>query len=178
MKSRWIVLAAVTVGISLSPLRSPAQGPQGVGAGEAARAAAPSRNPMNWLKKKPLTPGETLDANSDQSAKLTSLLQRQGLLGANASLKDTCETFKDLDDCVATLHAGHNIGVNFNCLKSKVTGVQVGSNPSSCVSVTDGKPMSLIKAVHALEPGVDAKAEAIQAEKQSRDELTEASSAP
>jgi hypothetical protein len=173
MKIQWIAVAAVTVGISLSPLRSAAQGPQGAGAGEAARAAAPSYNPIDWLKKKPLTPTETLDANSNQSAKLTSRLQRQGLLTANANLKDTCETFRDLGACVAALHAGHNLGLDFNCLKSKVTGVQVGDDSSSCTSATDGNPMTLSKAIHALEPGVDAKTEANQAEKQSRDDLTE-----
>jgi hypothetical protein len=174
MKRQWIALAVVTVGISFSPLRSAAQGPQGVGAGEAARAAAPSLNPINWMKKKPLTPAEALDANSNQSAKLTSKLQEQGLLPANANLNDTCETFRDLGDCVATLHAARNLGMDFNCLKSKVTGVQVGADPSSCTSATDGKPMSLSKAIHALEPGVDAKAEANLAAKQSRDDLAEA----
>jgi hypothetical protein len=173
MRRKWIALAAVTAGFSIVPLLSAAQGPQGVGAGEAARAAAPSHNPINWLKKKPLTPSETLDANSNQSAKLNSRLQKQGLLPVNANLNDTCETFRDLGDCVATLHAGHNLVLDFNCLKSKVTGVQVGGDPSSCTNATDGKPMSLSKAIHALEPGVDAQAEANKAAKQSKDDLTE-----
>jgi hypothetical protein len=171
MKRQWIVLAAVVAGIWLSPMRLAAQGPQGVGAGEAARAASPSMNPVNWLKKKPLTPAEELDANSGENAKLTSALQKQGLLPANANLNDTCDTFKDLGDCVATLHAGHNLGLDFNCLKSKVTGVQVGGEALSCTNTTDGKPMSLNKAIHALEPGADAKAEANLAVKQSRDDL-------
>jgi hypothetical protein len=173
MKKYWIVVAAIVIGICLSPLRSAAQGPQGVGAGEAARAGAPSHNPINWLKKKPLTATETLDANSSQSAKLSSKLQTQGLLSAGADLYNTCETFKDLEDCVATLHAAHNLGFNFNCLKSKVTGVQVGADTSACASTTDGKPMPLSKALHALEPGVDAKAEANLAVKQGRDDLSE-----
>jgi len=130
-------------------------------------------NPVNWMKKKPLTPAEELDANSSENVKLTSTLQKQGLLPANANLNETCETFKDLGDCVATLHAGRNLGLDFNCLKSKVTGVQVGGEASSCTSTTDGKPMSLNKAIHALEPGADAKAEANLATKQSRDDLAE-----
>jgi hypothetical protein len=173
MKRQWIVLAAVAVGMWLSPMRLAAQGPQGVGAGEAARAASPSMNPVNWMKKKPLTPAEELDANSSENVKLTSTLQKQGLLPANATLNETCETFKDLGDCVAALHAGRNLGLDFNCLKSKVTGVQVGGEASSCTSNTDGKPMSLNKAIHALEPGADAKAEANLATKQSRDDLAE-----
>ena len=137
MKKQWIALATITIGICLTPLRSTAQGPQGVGAGEAARAGAPSHNPISWMKKKPLTASETLDANSSQSAKLTSRLQTQGLLPAGADLHDTCETFKDLEDCVATLHAARNLGSNFNCLKSKVTGVQAGADISACSSTTD-----------------------------------------
>ena len=176
MKKQWIALVAATVGIALSPLRSAAQGPQGSGAGEAARAAAPSHNPIDWLKKKPLTATETLDANSNQSVKLTSRLQTEGLLQENADLKDRCETFGDLSECVATLHAGHNLGFGFDCLKSKVTGVQAGNSESSCTSTTDGKPMSLRNAIHALQPGADAKTEANRAEKQSRDDLAEGSS--
>jgi hypothetical protein len=173
MRRPWIALVAVGVGVSLSPLPSAAQGPQGSGAGEAARAAAPSHNPIDWLKKKPLTPTETLDANSNQSVKLTAKLQTEGLLAANADLKGTCETFGDLGECIATLHAAHNLGMNFNCLKSKVTGVQVTEDMASCTSTTDGKPVSLSKAIHALQPGADAKADANQAEKQSRDDLAE-----
>jgi hypothetical protein len=177
MKRQWIALAAFTVGISLSALGAAAQGPQGVGAGEAARSnASPSYNPINWLKKKPRTATETLDANANQNAKLTSKLQTQGLLPASADLKDTCSTFKDLSDCVAALHAGHNLGLDFNCLKSKVTGVQTGVDMSSCTSATDGKPVSLSKAIHALKADANAKAEAKNAEKQSSDDLRESGS--
>jgi len=173
MKRQWIALAVVTLGISLIPLRSWAQGPQGTGAGEAARAAAPSPNPIQWVKKKPLTATETLDANSNQSVKLTSRLRTQGLLLANVGLKDACETFGDLGECVAALHAGRNLGLDFRCLKSKVTGVQASNDVSSCPRATDGKPMNLSKAIHALQPGADAKAEATHAQRQSGDDLTE-----
>jgi hypothetical protein len=176
MRTQWIALVAVTVGVSVSPLLSAAQGPQGSGAGEAARAAAPSHNPIDWLKKKPLTATETLDANSNQSVKLTARLQTEGLITANADLKGTCETFGDLGECIATLHAGHNLGLNFNCLKSKVTGVQVTEDMAACTSTTEGKPLSLSKAIHTLQPGTNAKAEANQAEKQSRDDLAEGAS--
>jgi hypothetical protein len=173
MKTQWIALAVVTLGISLIPLRFAAQGPQGTGAGEAARAAAPSRKPIEWVKKKPLTATETVDANSNQSVKLTSRLRRQGLLPPSVGLKDACETFGDLGECVAALHAGRNLGLDFRCLKSMVTGVQTSDGVSACARATDGKPMNLSKAIHALQPGADAKAEANHAERQSRDDLTE-----
>jgi hypothetical protein len=98
------------------------------------------------------------------------------VLPADADLQGTCSTFKDLGDCVAALHAGHNLGLNFNCLKSDLTGVQTSVDMSSCTSATNGKPMSLRKAIHALKPDADAKAQEKNAEKQSREDLSEAGS--
>jgi hypothetical protein len=174
MKGKWIVLAAVILGISLSAPGTAAQGPQGVGAGEAARSDVHSYNPMKWMKKKPPTATEALDADSTLSGKLTSRLQRQGALPAKANLKETCSTFQDLAGCIAALHAGHNLGLEFDCLKSMLTGVQTSVYMSSCTKVTDGKPMSLNKAIHALKPDADAKAAAKNAEEQARDDLKDA----
>src|SRR5579863_229776 len=107
MNRQAIALFAVMAMISLFPLGAAAQGPQGVGAGEAARAANPSYNPVKWLKKKPMTPDQALDSNSALGPKLTVKLQTLGILPAGANLGATCETFGSLDDCVATLHAAH-----------------------------------------------------------------------
>jgi hypothetical protein len=171
MKFRW-VLTAVAVMVLISGSDAAAQGPQGNGAAEAAQSAAPpSLNPIKWVKKDNRTQTASLDANSDQTAKLTSRLQTQGLLPAKAGLKDTCYTIKALGDCVAALHAGHNLGVDFDCLKSKLSGVQTTLNPQSCASTTDGTPVSLMKAIRSLKPEADAKAEAKKAEAQSRDDL-------
>jgi hypothetical protein len=171
-----IALIAGLLTISLFPPHAAAQGPQGVGAGEAARAAYTSYNPASWLKKKPMTPDQALDANSALGPKLTAKLQTLGVLAKDANLGATCETFKDLDDCVATLHAAHNLEVNFNCLKSKVTGVQANDDPSECRSGTDGRPLNLSKAIHSLDPAVDSKAEAGTAEREGHDDLAETSS--
>jgi hypothetical protein len=177
MNRQTIVLLAATLLISLVPLRSAAQGPQGVGAGEAARAANPGYNPISWLKKKPQTPAEALDSNSALGPKLAARLEADGVLPSGASLAATCETFQDLDDCVATLHAAQDLKLNFDCLKSKVTGVQVNvDNTSICKSVTDGKPVSLSKAIRSLDPDVNSKAEAETAERAGRVDLAETSS--
>jgi hypothetical protein len=176
MSRQTIGLIATLILISLAPLGAAAQGPQGVGAGEAARAANPSYNPAKWLKKKPMTPDQALDSNSALGPKLTTKLRTLGVLPAGANLGATCETFAELDDCVATLHAAHNLELNFNCLKSKVTGVQANDNPSECRSGTDGKPLNLSKAIHSLAPDVDSKAEANTAERESRDDLAGSSS--
>lgn len=177
MKTRWITVVAVAAGISLAALGASAQGPQGAGAGEAARTGAPhSYNPISWLRKKPLTATESLDTSASQSAKLAAELHRQGVLPSQANLKDSCSSFEDLDQCVATLHAGHNLDLNFDCLKSLVTGVQTGADMSPCAVATNGTPTNLRKAIHALKPDANAKAEAKKAEKQSRQDLQEAES--
>jgi hypothetical protein len=177
MKTRWIV-SAVVMSLFLSSLGASAQGPQGAGAAEAAKSADGPHlsNPIKWIKKEPHTETASLDTNSNQNAKLTSKLQTQGVLAANADLRDACSTIKELGDCVAALHAGRNLGLEFDCLESKLSGVQTRLDKVSCTSATDGKPVSLMKAIHSLKPNADAKAEAKKAEEQSREDLKEASS--
>jgi hypothetical protein len=60
MRKHWIVFAATLMVISLSTYGAAAQGPQGVGAEEAAHSShAPhSYNPVNWMKKGPKTAAE------------------------------------------------------------------------------------------------------------------------
>ena len=178
MKRTWI-LAAFAASFSLGALGAAAQGPQGNGAAEAAQSSNGPHitNPIKWIKKEPHTETASLDTNSAQTVKLTSRLQVQGLLSENASLKETCSTIKELSDCVAALHAGHNLGLDFGCIKSKLSGVQTNlMTASSCASTTDGKPVSLIKAIHSLKPDADSKAEAKKAETQSREDFNEAGS--
>jgi hypothetical protein len=175
MTSKWIL--ATVVSLSLTAIGAAAQGPQGAGAAEAARSdnGIHISNPIKWVKKDSNPQTASLGANSDQSAKLSARLQMQGLLPANENVKETCSTIKELSDCVAALHASRDLGVDFDCLKSKLSGVQVNLDQARyCKSGTDGKPVSLVKAIHSLEPKADAKAEAKKAEAESRDDLKEA----
>ena len=174
----WI-LAAVAACIPLGGIGAAAQGPQGAGASEAAQSSAGPHvtNPIRWLKKEPHTETASLDTSSDQNAKLTAKLQVQGVLPPSADLKNTCSTIKELSDCIAALHAGRNLGVDFDCLKSKLSGVQARlDSASKCSSATDGKPVTLVKAIHSLKPNADAKAEAKKAEEQSKEDLKNAGS--
>jgi hypothetical protein len=174
MKKQWIVIGAAIMGVFLTPFGAAAQspGPQGVGAEEAAQSHAPrSYNPIKWVKKGPNTTTEPLDAKGDQDQGLTSKLQVQGLLPANTNLTDTCSAIKALNECVAALHAGHNLGLDFNCLKTNLTGVRTGTDMSSCTVATRNKAMSLSNAIHLLKPDADAKAETKNAEKQAHDDL-------
>ena len=82
-----------------------------------------------------------------------------------------CSAFTVLDECLAALHASHNLSLNFTCLSAAMTGVHTGADVSSC-KVADGeKALLLNKAIHALNPGADAKGAAKNAEQQAKDDL-------
>ena len=181
MKKLFVVVVIVAIVIFLGAGRAAAQGPQGVGASVAAGSApsgsshsSHSLNPIKWVKKSPKTANSNLDAGSDQDKKLTAKLQAQGLLSANTDLKSACDTFKSVDRCVAALHVSHNLGLDFNCLKSDLTGVQTSADMSGCKGTAGTKAMSLDSAIRALKPEANAKAEAKNAEKQAHDDLKEA----
>jgi hypothetical protein len=82
-----------------------------------------------------------------------------------------------LNDCVAALHVSHNLKIKFNCLKWNVTGIQpVKGNVSACTVPDGGKALSLTKAIQALKPDADAKAEAKTAERRAQEDIKDASS--
>lgn len=174
MKKLVMVLAVATMGVSFGAGRAAAQGPQGAGAGSASSSSSGgghSLNPIKWVKKEPKSASDQLDAKDEQDKNLTSNLQRQGVLAANTDAKSACENFKALDECVAALHASKNVGLDFNCLKSNLTGVQTSADMSSCKGSAGDKSMTLSKAIHAMKPDADAKGEAKNAEKQAKDDL-------
>ncbi len=174
MKTTILVVAVAAMSFSFGAGRAAAQGPQGAGAGSASSSSSGSShslNPIKWVKKDPKSASDQLDAKDEQDKKLTANLQAQGVLPANADAKVACENFKGLNDCVAALHASKNLGVDFNCMKSNLTGVQTGADMSSCKGSAGDKSMSLSKAIHAMKPDADAKAEAKNAEKQAKDDL-------
>jgi hypothetical protein len=179
MKKLLMVVAVAAIGISFGAGRTTAQGPQGVGASVAAGSApsesshsSHSLNPIKWVKKSPKPANTNLDAGSERDKQLTAKFQAQGLLPANTDLKSACDTFKNLNGCVAALHVSHNLGVDFSCLKSDLTGVQTSADMSGCKGTAGTKAMSLNSAIRALKPEANAKAEAKNAEKQAHEDLT------
>ncbi|MGB7284379.1 MAG: hypothetical protein WBE13_19090 [Candidatus Acidiferrum sp.] len=174
MRKLILVVAVATLGLTYGASRAAAQGPQGAGAGSASSdssSIAHTLNPIRWVKKDPKSASDQLDAKDEQDKKLTASLQSQGVLPANTDAKSACENFKELDECVAALHASKNLGVDFNCMKSNLTGVQTGADMSSCKGSAGDKAMSLSKTIHAMKPDADAKSEAKNAEKQAKDDL-------
>ena len=177
MKKLVLVVAMAMISVSFGAGRTAAQGPQGAGAGSASSSSSSgsthSLNPIKWVKKDPKSASDTLDAKDEQDKKLTANLQAQGVLPANTDAKNACENFKALDECVAALHASKNVGLDFSCLKSNLTGVQTGADMSSCKGPAwqKSKAITLNKAIHTMKPDADAKTETKTAEKQAKDDL-------
>ena len=174
MKKLVMVVALAMLSVSLGASRASAQGPQGAGAGSASASSSGgghSLNPIKWVKKDPKSASDQLDSKDEQDKKLTANLHAQGVLAANTDAKSSCENFRALDECVAALHASKNEGLDFNCLKSNMTGVQTSADMSACKGPAGDKSISLSKAIHAMKPDADAKGAAKTAEKQAKDDL-------
>jgi len=174
MKKLVMVVALAMLSVSLGASRASAQGPQGAGAGSASASSSGgghSLNPIKWVKKEPKSASDQLDSKDEQDKKLTANLHSQGVLAANTDAKIACENFRALDECVAALHVSKNEGLDFNCLKSNLTGVQTSADMSSCKGPAGDKSISLSKAIHAMKPDADAKGAAKTAEKQAKEDL-------
>jgi hypothetical protein len=178
MKNIWLFVVVAALGASvcltLGAGKAAAQGPAGVGAASAAKDTSSngghSLNPIKWVKKdsKPST-----ESRSEIEKKLTPKLQEQGLLAANTNATDACAPFIALDECVASLHASKNLGIEFNCLRADVTGVFTNVDLSGCKGSVGDKAQSLPKSIHMLKPDANAKGAAKEAEKQAKDDLKE-----
>jgi hypothetical protein len=175
---------AVLLLMLMSAGRAAAQGPAGSGASTAAQGGSSSSsshsshslNPIKWVKKDKDSKNSP-DANgtrSDVEKKLTPKLLAQGVLPANSNATDACTSFTLLNDCLAALHASHNLALDFNCLRSSVTGVHSTADVSGCKAADSEKPQSLNKAIHLLNPGADAKGATKNAEQQAKDDLKNA----
>src|SRR6266481_4778242 len=185
MKKSLFVVAVMIISVSLlltvGAERAGAQGPAGAGASTAAKGSSNSSgsksshslNPIKWVKKDKdsKNSADSNGSRSDTEKKLTPKLQAQGILAANANATDACAPFTALHECLATLHASHNLGVEFNCLRAKVTGVHTNADLSGCKGSIGDKAQSLHKAIHELNPSADAKGGAKNAEQQAKDDL-------
>src|SRR6266851_3985123 len=148
MKKQWFLVVFLALGLSLflsvGADRAAAQGPAGAGAAGATTQSSHSSHSLNPIKW----------VKKDKSS------------------TDACAPFTALNECVAALHASHNLGLDFNCLRADVTGVLTGADLSGCTGAGE-KALSLTKAIHALKPDAKAKGEAKNAEQQAKDDLKE-----
>ena len=177
MKKAILSGAVLLFGVSTSLTPAMAQGPAGAGAAAAAQESshsADSLNPMKLFKKDSKKSTESLRARSDYEATLGPKLQAEGLLGSHVSLTEACTPYTELYDCLAGLHASHDVGVDFNCVRAAVTGVHTTADVSSCKVADGDKQLSLAKAIRALKPDANAKQAAKDAGEQARDDLKSA----
>src|SRR5260370_24821526 len=182
MKRSFLVVAVLILSVSLfltvCAERSGAQGPAGAGASTAAQGnsgsssshSSHSLNPIKWVKKDKSSP-DSNGTRSDIEKKLTPKLQAQGVLPASSNATDACAPFVALNDCLAALHAIHNLGIEFNCLRANVTGVHTNVDLSGGKGAIGDKAQNLHKAIHEQNPSADAKGATKSAEQQAKDDL-------
>jgi hypothetical protein len=186
MKKFSLVISLVSLGgfalVTVGADRAAAQGPAGAGASgstpqssESSQSSHSSRslNPIKWIKKDKDSKNSA-DSNasrSDIEKKLTPKLQAEGVLPANLKATDACTPFTALNECLAALHASHNLGMDFNCLRANVTGVMANADLSGCKGAIGDKAQSLNKAIHELKPEANAKEQTKNAEQQAKDDL-------
>src|SRR5882672_884899 len=177
MKKTGFTILILATGFSFGAAQANAQGPAGVGATQAASRSSSgsgsshSMNPIKWIKKDKSSSNAV--PGTDQNKRLTALLQQNGVLPKDGDVSTSCSIFKNVSDCVAALHASHNVGVDFNCVRADVTGVQTSADLSGCKGSIGDKAVSLQEALKRWRPEIDAKAEAKSAEKQAKDDLKE-----
>jgi hypothetical protein len=84
------------------------------------------------------------------------------------SATSACQGFKNLGQCVAAAHVAKNLDIpgGFMALKDKMLGI----SPNGTSTVTS-KPMSLGKAIQALDPSASAKAAIGKAKKQADQDI-------
>jgi hypothetical protein len=170
-----MVVLILSLSLTVRAGRAAAQGPAGAGASAAAKDTSShsghSLNPIKWVKKDSKKSNESRD---EIEKKLTPKFQAQGLLAAHANVTDACALFVALDECVASLHASKNLGIDFNCVRADVTGVHTNVDLSGCKGPIGEKAQNLTKSIHLLKPDADAKGAAKDAERQAKDDLKEA----
>lgn len=173
-----VLILSVSLYLTVGAERAAAQGPAGAGASTAAQGNSSSHsshslNPIKWIKKDKGSKNspDSSGSRSDVEKRLTPKLQAQGILPAKSNATDACAPFTALNECLVALHASHNLGLEFNCLRANVTGVHTNVDLSSCKGSIGDKAQSLNKAIHEMNPNADAKGATKNAEQQAKEDL-------
>lgn len=110
---------------------------------------------------------------SDKLAKNTHLAANlQGLFPPGTDLQAASSGFKNLGQFCAAAHVSKNLGIPFDQLKAKMTGISATSTTSG-----ENSPVSLGKAIQQLRPQVDAKSEVKKADLQAKEDIKGAEAA-
>jgi hypothetical protein len=93
------------------------------------------------------------------------------LLPPNTDPNTAASGFKNHGQFIAALHVSKNLGIPFDQLKAKMTGVTTTTNAAGQTTTTTTESMSLGKAIHELRPTIPvntANEEANKAQKQAK----------
>jgi hypothetical protein len=156
-RSTLILVTSLTLAFSAPAFAQRGHGggpPAGHGPGMNGAGASSSAHDSGVTSMSHSSPSAVLSHNTAIAGKINALT------GMNAT--DACSGFKNLGQCVAAAHVAKNLDIpgGFTALKDKMTGT--GS-------------MSLGKAIQALSPNADSKAEAKKGQKQADQDMKEAS---
>jgi hypothetical protein len=182
MRKHWLVMAPAALCVCMCAQTASAQDTPGSGQQGATPQPthwySPARykkyNPVNLFHRDSRSATEELAENTDENKKLSSELQ--SLLPPRKDVKDVCTVFKSVEDCVAAIHASHNVGIKFECLKWNVTAVKPNAGAKSCSDPETDRPMTLERAIRELKPDADAKYEAKNAVRKARENIADARS--
>jgi hypothetical protein len=146
------------------PAGSPSSGAPGMSSTHGNSSSNSNSTKGNSSDAGKKTPDELLSQNTKLSDKLGKLLPK------GITPQQACQNFRNLGQCVAAIHVSHNLGIDFNCLKSDVTGTAVPTG-TTCAGGTGSKKLSLGQSIEALEPNANAKAERKKAEAEAKDDM-------
>jgi len=161
MKSIALIALAATLGVAtltLAQTTDPVPQPQ---AGPKTQSdetpPPPSRSdPSMTTTQQPISGNSsaTSEPNSMAPNSAAPSTRLAAVLPQGMSAKEACKSFKTTNECVAALHAAHNLNIPFDQLQSKMAGgTKLGA------------------AIHELKPDADSKAEVHKAEQQARTDL-------
>jgi hypothetical protein len=177
MKSNYILGLTVAVALYCAPAFAQhghgAGGPGGMGGMNGMGASSHGNSKGNSMNGNAggaaASHGKTMDQLLTQNTKLSDKIS--ALTGESA--QQACSGFKNLGQCVAAAHVSKNLGINFGCLKSDMTGTAPATG-TSCPAGTGSKSMSLGKSIQTLSPKADSKTATKKGQQQANQDLTDA----
>lgn len=170
MKQSTAVFVAFLLVLAFGSVAARAQHHGGPPAGvnpASSRGPYGTHGPSGAPDSQPSTGKKSVSDLLTQNPKLTSKIH--DLTGMDA--QQACSGFKNVGQCVAAAHVSKNLDISFADLKAKMLGTS-----GSTATATNAKPMSLGRAIQALDPQADAKAEASKGQKQAHSDLSDSGS--
>ena len=178
MSGRVVFRAAITLfASSVFAALLFAQESSSKSSGDSQHWYSPARyNPMKLFHLGAKSANDQLASDGHLEDRLSKQLRAQGLLPKTKELQEFCSNFRDLTTCVAAMHAGQTLKVDFLCLKWDVTGIKPKGVPDACAGPAGGKAMRFDRAIDLLKPDSNARAEANTALNQARNDIRDAKS--